>query len=83
MNIGAPWPVLDEVEPRVLAMQKKLHQWDGGFVRPNGRTRGEPDAVRVARPVRRAGRRNPPIERWEGRSGSTPTCATRRLGTVP
>ncbi len=36
-------------------------------------TRGEPDAARVARPVRRAGRRNPPIARWTGRSGPTPT----------
>ena len=29
--------------------------------------------MEVARPVRRAGRRNPPIERWKGRSGPTPT----------
>ena len=27
MNIGAPWPDLSEAEPRVLAMQMKLHQW--------------------------------------------------------
>ena len=27
MNIGAPWPDLDEAEPRVLVMQTKLHQW--------------------------------------------------------
>ena len=27
MNIGAPWPSLEEAEPRVLAMQTKLHQW--------------------------------------------------------
>ena len=27
MNIGAPWPDLDEAEPRVLMMQTKLHQW--------------------------------------------------------
>ncbi len=27
MNTGAPWPDLDEAEPRVLAMQTKLHQW--------------------------------------------------------
>ncbi len=27
MNIGAPWPDLDEAERRVLAMQTKLHQW--------------------------------------------------------
>lgn len=27
MNIGAPWPSLAEAEPRVLAMQTKLHQW--------------------------------------------------------
>ena len=27
MNIGAPWPDLDEAESRVLAMQTKLHQW--------------------------------------------------------
>jgi len=27
MNIGAPWPDLAEAESRVLAMQKKLHQW--------------------------------------------------------
>ena len=27
MNIGAPWPDLDEAEHRVLLMQTKLHQW--------------------------------------------------------
>jgi len=27
MNIGGPWPDLDEAELRVHAMQKKLHQW--------------------------------------------------------
>ena len=27
VNIGAPWPDLEEAEPRVLAMQTKLHQW--------------------------------------------------------
>ena len=27
MNTGAPWPSLEEAEPRVLAMQTKLHQW--------------------------------------------------------
>ena len=27
MNIGAPWPDLAEAEPRVLAMQTKLHRW--------------------------------------------------------
>ncbi len=27
MNIGAPWPDLSEAEHRVLAMQRKLHQW--------------------------------------------------------
>ncbi len=27
MNIGAPWPDLDEAEWRVLKMQRKLHQW--------------------------------------------------------
>ena len=27
MNIGAPWPDLDEAESRVLVMQTKLHQW--------------------------------------------------------
>ncbi len=27
MNTGAPWPNLEEAEPRVLAMQTKLHQW--------------------------------------------------------
>jgi RNA-directed DNA polymerase len=27
MNIGAPWPDLEEAEHRVLAMQTKLHQW--------------------------------------------------------
>lgn len=33
MNIGAPWPDLDEAERRVLVMQTKLHRWaaaDGG-----------------------------------------------------
>lgn len=27
MNIGAPWPDLEEAEARVLTMQMKLHQW--------------------------------------------------------
>ena len=27
MNTGAPWPSLEAAEPRVLAMQTKLHQW--------------------------------------------------------
>jgi len=27
MNVGAPWPDLDEAEHRVLVMQTKLHQW--------------------------------------------------------
>jgi len=27
VNIGAPWPNLDEAEQRVHAMQTKLHQW--------------------------------------------------------
>jgi RNA-directed DNA polymerase len=27
VNIGAPWPDLDEAERRVLVMQTKLHQW--------------------------------------------------------
>ena len=27
MNIGAPWPTLDEAEARVLGIQTKLHRW--------------------------------------------------------
>ena len=27
MNVGAPWPDLDEAGRRVLVMQTKLHQW--------------------------------------------------------
>jgi hypothetical protein len=27
VNIGDPWPDLDEAEFRVHAMQTKLHQW--------------------------------------------------------
>lgn len=27
MNVGAPWPPLDEAEARVLNIQTKLHQW--------------------------------------------------------
>jgi RNA-directed DNA polymerase len=27
VNIGAPWPDLDEAEKRVHQMQTKLHQW--------------------------------------------------------
>lgn len=27
MNIGAPWPSLDEAQARVLGMQTKLHRW--------------------------------------------------------
>ena len=30
MNIGAPWPSLEEAEQRVLAMQTKLHRWAAG-----------------------------------------------------
>ncbi len=30
MNTGAPWPSLQEAEPRVLAMQMKLHRWATG-----------------------------------------------------
>jgi len=30
VNTGAPWPSLEEAEPRVLAMQTKLHQWAAG-----------------------------------------------------
>jgi RNA-directed DNA polymerase len=35
VNTGAPWPGLDEAESRVLAMQRKLHQW----------AKGEPDRI--------------------------------------
>jgi hypothetical protein len=28
MNIGEPWPDLEEAELRVRVMQTKLHQWD-------------------------------------------------------
>jgi len=27
VNTGAPWPTLDEAEPRVLGIQAKLHRW--------------------------------------------------------
>jgi RNA-directed DNA polymerase len=27
VNIGDPWPDLDEAEARVLGMQTKLHRW--------------------------------------------------------
>ena len=30
MNTGALWPSLQEAEPRVLAMQAKLHRWAAG-----------------------------------------------------
>jgi RNA-directed DNA polymerase len=30
VNTGAPWPSLKEAEPRVLAMQTKLHRWAAG-----------------------------------------------------
>jgi len=30
VNTGAPWPSLQEAEPRVLAMQMKLHRWATG-----------------------------------------------------
>ena len=30
MNTGASWPSLTEAEPRVLAMQTKLHRWAAG-----------------------------------------------------
>lgn len=29
MNIGAPWPSLEEARPRVREMQTKLHRWAG------------------------------------------------------
>jgi hypothetical protein len=47
--------------------------FEEGMGRLIGVHHGEPDAVRVARPVRRAGRRNPPSESRAGRSGPTPT----------
>jgi RNA-directed DNA polymerase len=52
---------------------------------PAAGPRGEPDAVRVARPVRRADRGNPPGESRAGRPGPTPTpgCPARRPGPPP
>src|SRR4051812_23153918 len=39
--------------------------------------------MEAARPVRRAGRRNPPIERWTGRSGPPPPGSWGRGGASP
>ena len=39
VNIGAPWPDLDEAEKRVHQMQTKLHQW-AGITRSNGMISG-------------------------------------------
>ena len=59
-DIGAPLPDLEEAESRVRGMQSMLHQWAVAVSRhPSARIRGEPDAARVARPVRRADRRKP------------------------
>ena len=73
MNIGAPWPTPSEAEARVLWTQTKLHRWAGDDYgrrfNATAWTRGEPDAGRPARPVRRAGRGNGPSE----------TAAPRRL----
>ena len=62
VNKGASWPSLIEAGSRVLAMQTKLHQWANAI----GMSTWRADAARVARPVRRAGRRNPSFERREG-----------------
>src|SRR5215472_9262893 len=45
-----------------------------GRTRHTGLTRGEPDAVRIARPVRRGGPGKRPGENPEPRPGSTPTA---------
>ena len=62
VNKGASWPSLIEAGSRVLAMQTKLHQRANAI----GMSTWRADAARVARPVRRTGRRNPSFERREG-----------------
>jgi hypothetical protein len=59
VNTGAPFRSVEEAQERVLHFQRKLHEW-------NETTRcahGEPDAVEVARPVRRATARKPPADK--------------------
>ena len=65
MNTGAPEPDLDEVQARVQGIQTKLHRWESIV------TRGEPDARRRARPVRRAGRGDGLTEKSTPRPGPT------------
>jgi hypothetical protein len=87
VNTDAPEPIADEAEAWVLEMQIKLHRWAGedegrAGPPPNGsavNTRGEPGALRGARPVRRAGQGDGPAERPVPRPGSTPTA---RKGSV-
>jgi hypothetical protein len=67
VNTGASWLAPIEAESRVLATQTKLNL--------TVRAHGEPDAVRVARPVRRAGRRNPSLERRQGAPVRPLQCA--------
>jgi len=72
VNTDAPWPDLDEAERRVLKIQTKLHQWavddpdQGSPHDPTAWTRGEPDAVKAARPVRRAEIGRPTAGRPQG-----------------
>jgi hypothetical protein len=67
VNTDAPGPIADEAEARVLEMQIKLH-------RSAVNTRGEPGALRGARPVRKAGQGDGPAETPVPRPGSTPTA---------
>jgi hypothetical protein len=74
VNTGAPFPSVAEAQGRALHFQRKLHEWasndaERGFrdlwnlVETTRCAHGEPDAVEVACPVRRATARKPPAEK--------------------
>jgi hypothetical protein len=74
VNSGAPLPSVEEAQGRVLHFQRKLHEWASidaerrfrhlwNLVETTRCAHGEPDAVEVARPVRRATARKPPADK--------------------
>ena len=91
MNIGAPWPDLQEAELRVRGMQSKLHRW--AVADPDRRfKRHEPPSIGT-----NTGRAGCGESRTSGSEGgpqkptrcetnralrSDPTSATRRCFTV-
>ena len=63
MNIGAPWPDLEEAEPRVREMQSKLHQW--AVADPGRRVHTQPQEYGESR------MRREPHVRFGGRAAET------------